>query len=126
MKRPDPGKCLARLTALLTEETAHLRRGDVGSAMALVEEKQRTAADVRDYAVDGSLAAIPEAAATLRHLRREIELNKQALEHALRVQRALVGIIADAARRTAPVRSYGRTGLALTQGSGRVIRSCRA
>ena len=126
MRQHDPAACVARLTSLLAEETSRLGRSEVASAIELVEEKQRMASAVRDYAADGSLRSIPDVAVALGQLRHEIDLNKHALEHALRVQRVLLGIIAEATRRAVPVQSYGRGGIALMQRSARMLGSCRA
>lgn len=124
--KPTPSvDCIERLRAILVEETDLLARGHLAGVVTLVEEKQRAASAVRDLAMGGSLRSMPEARNAIRSLQSVIDPNKKALEHALRIQRALIGVIVGAARSSAPTNAYGRTGNALTGSSRNLLARTR-
>jgi hypothetical protein len=89
MTAADP---LAALEALLKEENAALAAMRLGRAADLLPRKQQLA-----QAIEG-LAAADIPADTLRRLQRLAEENRAALARAMRVQRRMLEMLADAAR----------------------------
>lgn len=95
-----------RLAAVLTRENAALADLDLSRAAGMLEEKQQAAAAFVT-ANPGAGAPPAELARRLRDLAQE---NRLKLEHAIAVQRRIIGIVAGAVRGSAPAPRYGATG----------------
>jgi hypothetical protein len=94
------------LAAVLARENAALAALDLRGAAAMLAEKQQAAVAFLAAAPDaGGLP--PSQARRLRDLAQE---NRAGLEHAMAVQRRIIGIIARAIRGAAPAPRYGATG----------------
>ena len=103
--------CIEGLTALLSEETAALQRLDFDAAISLYSEKKRLTGILRSSAEIGRGSVLDLRAAD-RRLRQAVADNEAALTRALAVQRSLFALVAEAAKQSIPVRSYGRGGSA--------------
>lgn len=111
-----------RLAAVLVRENAALAALDLRGAAAMLAEKQQAAAMF--------VAARPEAgpppAELARRLQDLVEENRARLEHAVAVQRRIIGIIARAVRSAAPAPRYGATGALAAVRSSPFTLSARA
>jgi hypothetical protein len=95
-----------RLAGVLARENAALGELDLRRAAGMLAEKQHAAAAFV-AAQSGGGTPPAELAERLHDLTQE---NGLKLEHAIAVQRRIVGIIARAIRATAPAPRYGATG----------------
>jgi hypothetical protein len=102
----DLTEAAERLAAVLERENAALGALDLRRAAAMLAEKQQAAAAFV-AAQPGGRAPPAELACRLRDLAQE---NSRKLEHAISVQRRIVGIITRAVRASAPAPRYGATG----------------
>jgi hypothetical protein len=102
----DLSQAAERLAAVLTCENAALANLDLRRAAGLLAEKQQAAAAFVAAQPDGGTPPA-ELVFRLRDLAQE---NRARLEHAVAVQRRIIGIIARAIRSSAPVPGYGATG----------------
>jgi len=95
-----------RLAAVMARENAALAALDLRRAAGMLTEKQAAAtAFVAAQASTGAPSA--------EHARRLSDLaqdNREKLEHAIAVQRRIIGMIARAIRDSAPAPRYGATG----------------
>jgi hypothetical protein len=123
----DPYEAAERLAGVLARENAALAALDLrGAAGMLAEKQQAVAAFVA--AQPGSGRPPVELARRLRDLVHE---NREKLEHAINVQRRVIGIIARAIRIAAPAARqggtrYGATGAMTAGRSAPVTLSARA
>jgi hypothetical protein len=95
-----------RLAAVLARENAALAALDLRRAAGMLAEKQEAAAAFL-AAQPGTGAPPAELARRLHDLAQE---NSRKLEHAIVVQRRIIGIIARAVRSSSPAPRYGATG----------------
>jgi hypothetical protein len=95
-----------RLAAVLARENAALDDLDLGRAGGMLAEKQQAAAAL---AAAQPGAGVPPAELAQRLLKLAQE-NRLKLEHAIAVQRRIIGIVAGAVRGTPPAPRYGATG----------------
>ena len=102
----DLSEAAERLAAVLTRENAALGALDLRRAAGMLAEKQQAAAALV-AAQPGTAAPPAELARRLRDLAQE---NRVKLEHAITVQRRIIGIIARAVRGATPAPRYGATG----------------
>jgi len=94
------------LAEVLAQENAALEALDLRGAAGMAEAK-RLAAAAFLAALPGSRAPSAELARRLGALAQE---NNRRLEHALTVQRRIIGMIAQAVRGTTRIPRYGSTG----------------
>jgi hypothetical protein len=111
-----------RLAGVLERENAALAALDLKRAAGMLAEKQDAAAAF--VAAQPGGGAPPHALA--RRLRDLAQENRTKLEHAIAVQRRVIGIIAGAVRVAAPVPRYGATGAMATGRQGPFTLSARA
>ncbi len=102
----DLTEAAEHLAAVLARENAALAALDLRGAAGMLAEKQQAAAAFV-AAQPGGRTPSTELAQRLRGLAQE---NRARLEHAVAVQRRIIGIIARAIRGTAPAPRYGATG----------------
>ncbi len=102
----DLNDAAERLAGVLTLENAALGALDLRRAAGMLAEKQQAAAAF--VAAQSGAGAPPTELA--RRLRDLVGENSRNLEHAIVVQRRVVGIIARAIRAAAPAPRYGATG----------------
>ncbi len=110
MNGEDTALSVAKLTDLLTEETSCLRRLMFHEIAKFGEKKRQLVSTIQRSARDGSLRTVPNLRQALARLKAAIDANTMALDHAMRVQRLVFGVIAEAARGSTPIHSYGRHG----------------
>jgi hypothetical protein len=111
-----------RLAAVLTRENAALAALDLRGAAGMLAEKQQAAA-MFVAARPASGVASAELAERLQDLAEE---NRARLEHAVAVQRRIIGIIARAVRCSVPAPRYGATGAMAAVRSSPFTLSARA
>ncbi len=102
----DLNEAAERLAAVLARENAALAALDLRRAAGMLAEKQQAAAAFV-AAQPGGGAPPAELARRLRDLAQE---NRLKLEHAMAVQRRIIGIIARAVRGSVAAPRYGATG----------------
>ena len=102
----DLAEAVERLAGVLERENAALAALDLRCAAGMLEEKQQAAAAFV-AAQPGGGNPPAELARRLRDLAQE---NGRKLEHAMTVQRRIVGMITRAVRANAPAPRYGATG----------------
>ncbi len=110
------------LAAVLTRENAALTALDLRRAAGMLAEKQQAVAAFV-AAQPGAPAPPAELAQRLRDLAQD---NRLKLEHAMAVQRRIIGIIARAVRSTAPAPRYGATGAMAAARTSSFTLSARA
>ena len=110
------------LAAVLTRENTALAALDLRRAAGMLAEKQQAAAAFV-AAQPGAGAPPAELAQRLHDLAQD---NRLKLEHAMAVQRRIIGIIARAIRGNAPAPRYGATGAIAAPRTGPFTLSARA
>jgi hypothetical protein len=118
----DLNDAAERLAGVLARENAALAASDLRGAAGMLEEKQQAAAAFV-AAQPGTGTPPAELARRLRDLAQE---NRRKLEHAMAVQRRIIGMIAQAVRATAPAPRYGATGAMTTGRPAAFTLSARA
>lgn len=101
----DLNEAAERLAGVLVRENAALAALDLRGAAGMLAEKQQAA---EAFVAAQPNAGVPSADLT-RRLRDLAQENRQKLEHAITVQRRVIGIIARAFHGTAPAPRYGAT-----------------
>jgi len=118
----DLNEAAERLAAVLARENAALADLDLRRAAGMLAEKQQAAA--------AFAAAQPEVGAQplaqVRLLSDLVQENRQRLEHAITVQRRIIGIIARAVRSASAAPRYGATGVTAAGRPSPVTLSARA
>ncbi len=118
----DLNQAAERLATVLARENAALAALDLRGAAGMLAEKQQAAA--------AFVAAQPGAgtppAAMAQRLRDLAEENRARLEHAVAVQRRIIGIIARAVRSASAAPRYGATGVTAAGRPSPVTLSARA
>jgi hypothetical protein len=117
-----PTNAAENLAAVLERENAALAALDLQRAAGMLAEKQHAAAAFAAPEA-GAGAPSPELALRLRDLAQE---NQARLEHAIAVQRRIVGIFARAVRSGAASPRYGATGAITASRSTPFTLSARA
>lgn len=118
----DLNEAAELLAAVLARENAALADLDLRRAAGMLAEKQQAAAAFI-AAQPGAGAPPAELAGRLRDLAQE---NRLKLEHAITVQRRIIGIIARAVGGASPVPRYGATGAVAAGRPSPVSLSARA
>ncbi|HVC59121.1 MAG TPA: hypothetical protein VND19_02005 [Acetobacteraceae bacterium] len=120
----DLNHATERLAAVLARENAALAGLDLRRAAGMLAEKQQAAAAFIAAAAQPGAVAPPVAQA--RRLHDLAEENRRGLEHAIAVQRRIIGIIARAVRGIAATPRYGATGAMAAGRPSPVTLSARA
>jgi hypothetical protein len=102
----DLTQAAEQLASVLARENAALAALDLRGAAAMLAEKQQAAAAFVAAQPDGGTPP----AELVQRLGGLAQENRARLEHAVAVQRRIIGIIARAIRGTAPAPRYGATG----------------
>lgn len=99
--------CLRDLAATLEAETAALAAMDITGATALLERKS---AQLATLAAAAPVAGDAPTHAAWQHVATLAESNRQALLRAIRVQKQVIDMVANAARHGARTGGYGAAG----------------